>query len=207
MMGADHLRVASPEVEDRLAHAGWILDAGNPYFEWLLGGPSRSRSALRDWLDSPQSELSADRIRAVRTQSGETIGGFIAIAAEDLAACRKNDLVRMMRSTPSQDRAGLMERLRTSRDAFAPVAPDRLYLSRIGLSPRHRGRGLGVHLVDAFLGWAQEAGHRRLRLDVCAANEPALRAYRRRGFEIVDRRRLQPLDVDYLAMERIDADG
>ncbi len=51
------------------------------------------------------------------------------------------------------------------------------------VAPDARGRGLGDRLVEAVIRDARERGYRELRLDVADGNRPALRLYRRHGFE------------------------
>jgi ribosomal protein S18 acetylase RimI-like enzyme len=63
-------------------------------------------------------------------------------------------------------------------------------LMYMGLAPESRGRGLGLQ-VTAYAQWlARVAGIARIVLAVDAANTPALRMYRRAGFEMWDRRRV-----------------
>jgi len=50
------------------------------------------------------------------------------------------------------------------------------------VAPEARGAGVGDALVAAVVAWARQAGHRRLRLEVADANEPAIRLYSRAGF-------------------------
>jgi GNAT superfamily N-acetyltransferase len=45
-----------------------------------------------------------------------------------------------------------------------------------------RGQGVGGLLVQEFITWARERGAARLRVQAYAANEPAIRLYRRHGF-------------------------
>ena len=50
------------------------------------------------------------------------------------------------------------------------------------LAVRHKGRGHGVRLVEAFLLRAQELGIRNVFLEVAAGNLAAIRTYQRCGF-------------------------
>lgn len=50
------------------------------------------------------------------------------------------------------------------------------------VSPRYRGRNLGGRLVEEFFGWSRERGASRFHVSAYAANEAAIRFYRRHGF-------------------------
>jgi len=65
---------------------------------------------------------------------------------------------------------------------------DRAELVYLGLVPEARGQGLGRALVHRAVRSAVEMGARRLGLAADAGNEPALRLYRRTGFEESHRR-------------------
>lgn len=52
-----------------------------------------------------------------------------------------------------------------------------------------RGRGVGAALLTDAIAWAEGAGITRIELYVYARNEPAIRLYKRFGFEIEGRRR------------------
>ncbi|HLJ98917.1 MAG TPA: GNAT family N-acetyltransferase [Streptosporangiaceae bacterium] len=48
--------------------------------------------------------------------------------------------------------------------------------------PGLRGRNIGGRLVEAFFAWSRERGAKRFHVSAYAANEPAIRFYRRYGF-------------------------
>lgn len=48
--------------------------------------------------------------------------------------------------------------------------------------PGFRGRNLGSRMVEAFFAWSRERGAERFHVSAYAANEPAIRFYRRHGF-------------------------
>ena len=48
-----------------------------------------------------------------------------------------------------------------------------------------RGDGIGSRLVAYFVDWARERGAARVQVDAYAANEGALRFYRRHGFALL----------------------
>lgn len=55
-------------------------------------------------------------------------------------------------------------------------------IQNIGITPGHRGRGVGSALITAALAGFQQSGLPRAYLEVTAQNESALRLYKRLGF-------------------------
>jgi ribosomal protein S18 acetylase RimI-like enzyme len=58
-------------------------------------------------------------------------------------------------------------------------------IQNVGITPPHRGRGLGSCLLLAALAGFRRAGLARVYLEVTADNEGAIRLYRRLGFATV----------------------
>jgi ribosomal protein S18 acetylase RimI-like enzyme len=58
-------------------------------------------------------------------------------------------------------------------------------IQNVGITPPHRGRGLGSCLLLAALAGFRQAGLARVYLEVTADNEGAIRLYRRLGFATV----------------------
>jgi hypothetical protein len=58
-------------------------------------------------------------------------------------------------------------------------------IQNIGITPPHRGRGLGTCLLLQALAGFRQAGLPRVYLEVTADNEGAIRLYRRLGFATV----------------------
>lgn len=61
-------------------------------------------------------------------------------------------------------------------------------LEFVVVAPQQRGKGIARRLMQAWVGWAREAGAEELLLEVRASNEAALRLYRGLGFEEQGRR-------------------
>ena len=74
----------------------------------------------------------------------------------------------------------IVARLSLGRDPH----PASRHVADLGLmvAESHRRRGIGVALLDRAVGWAREAGVRKLELHVFPWNEPALRLYEVYGF-------------------------
>lgn len=58
-------------------------------------------------------------------------------------------------------------------------------IQNIGVTPLHRGRGLGTRLIYRALAGFQEVGMRRAYLEVTAQNQSAIDLYHRMGFRKV----------------------
>jgi len=58
-------------------------------------------------------------------------------------------------------------------------------IQNIGITPFHRGRGIGKSLVSAALLGFEQVGIQRAGLEVTAENDIAIRLYRRLGFRTV----------------------
>ncbi|MFD1824846.1 MULTISPECIES: GNAT family N-acetyltransferase [Mumia] len=67
-------------------------------------------------------------------------------------------------------------------DLVAPGSGDALYVHGLMVRRLHRGRGLGVVLLEWAEARAREAGRAYLRLDTAAANAALRTYYRDRGF-------------------------
>src|SRR5262249_24078432 len=86
-----------------------------------------------------------------------------------------------------EDRAVFLARRGGADAGLALGAPHREHpgdavLAAMWVAPDARGTGLGEALIRAVAGWARDAGHRAVRLDVSDTNEPAIRLYARMGF-------------------------
>ena len=55
-------------------------------------------------------------------------------------------------------------------------------IQNVGITPQHRGRGVGTALITAALIGFQQAGLSRAYLEVTAQNDRAVRLYKRLGF-------------------------
>ena len=73
--------------------------------------------------------------------------------------------------------------MRVGHAELVRVDADRSRLVRVGVSPRHRARGVGRRMMEAVLAEASVRGDWAVELNVYASNAPAVRLYRSLGFE------------------------
>jgi ribosomal protein S18 acetylase RimI-like enzyme len=74
------------------------------------------------------------------------------------------------------------------------IRGERGWIAGIGISPSHRGRGVGEELMRGVLAGAGERGLREVWLEVLVQNEPAIRLYEKLGFERVRELEVWSLD-------------
>jgi ribosomal protein S18 acetylase RimI-like enzyme len=199
-MSSNHVSHAGPAGDagtDRVSE--WLLDASNPYFEWLLGSRAVAERVLRRWTRRPSSEVSDARVTGL-VLDGDEVGGFIAMAGADIRRCRSADAVALASSAEWHDDPLVAARLKESRALFSLPPPEDCYVSRLGVARHMRGRRLGSPLLELCLDRMRTAGFERIRLDVSATNESALALYGTHGFVRDDARNAGPLT--YLALVR-----
>ena len=65
------------------------------------------------------------------------------------------------------------------------ISRSRANIQNIGVTPFHRGRGVGAAMIVTALSGLKQVGVTRVALEVTAVNESAVRLYRRLGFRSV----------------------
>ena len=175
----------------------WVHEAGNPYYDWFLGGPEAARKHLDTWMMRRSSEIAIARVTLLFEQ-GETRGGFIGLSGSELTKCRQADTLAVFKVTPRNVRDELTARIRLALDLFDRVDPGEFYLSKIWVPKAFRLKGKGHRLIEAFMAAGRAAGYHRFRLDVAAENTPAIKLYEDAGFEIA--RECASAGLSYVAM-------
>ena len=91
------------------------------------------------------------------------------------------------------------------------ASTDRFFISKIYLLAEERGRGYASRVVDFYEALCRERGLSAMYLTVNKHNELGIRAYKGRGFEVIDS---VEADIgegfimdDYIMEKRVEADG
>jgi ribosomal protein S18 acetylase RimI-like enzyme len=186
--------------------APWVHQASNPFADWYYGDAEVALEVITEWMARPSSELHLGRAILLSDEGkSDPIGCLIGMGGEALAACRAADFVAFCEELGSgaEAEAVIEEVLPVARRLFPPVAHDAFYISRVVVDPSRRGAGLGRALVERTIEARRAQGFKRFRLDVSADNEPALRAYRALGFQVVATAESPAHALRYHAMERV----
>lgn len=176
----------------------WVREADRPYYDVFLRGTDLDRIIAR-WLRRNSSELALRRTRLLIADD-RIAGGYIAVAGGDLSGCRQADLLDLAREMSDHSYTDLRARMDDLDDLFAPVEEHDFYLSKLGVLPRMKGRGLNKELMDDCLHRARQGGFGRVRLDVAEEREQTRAFYETYGFEPIYRGKAKQSDLRYLSM-------
>jgi ribosomal protein S18 acetylase RimI-like enzyme len=173
-------------IEERISSVlSLIYEASTPYFDWLFGGPSAALPIIESRMRSPESEMSIRDTVVWAGPEGDVVGCYIAMPGAEVERRRKVDAVAYLQYVGRAGRALLLQRMRESRELFAPVQREEFYLGKIAIRSDLRGRGHGRSLVEQFCSIGAARGHRGFVLDVNSANTAAIGLYRSVGFRVV----------------------
>ncbi len=161
----------------------WVLAASYPYYEWLLGSPELAQSTVSKWMKRQSSEIFIRRVRFVLCDS-EIAGGYLGMPGHELKKARMADAEALWADADESGRAALLQRIASTANLFPPVQDDEYYMSKFGLNPSARGRGRAWRIAKEAIRDVFSQGYTRLRLDVRADNEVAIRIYKALGFEL-----------------------
>lgn len=175
----------------------WVVDAGNPYFDWFFGKGEAPRRIER-WMHRASSEVAIGRVMVAELDGG-AIGGYIAVAGRELPTCRIADGVATL-AEAGENSSAVRARMEMARDLFPAVAAEDLYLSKLGLLRQHRRKGFARGLIERFLYHGRAQGFDSFRLDVFAGHHRAIALYRLAGFQVVSEAVIPGTSMGYLAM-------
>jgi ribosomal protein S18 acetylase RimI-like enzyme len=197
----DPAQLSLPETDLMTHIRPWVTEAANPYLTCLCGGVSEATSFIRDALSRSSSELWIGRARLM-TDAEIPVGGYIALAGEELVSCRQADLFALLKRATPEGRAAVRVFLEQTKSLFTPVPPGVTYLSKIGVIPSARRQGLASRLLEDWLHRGAEAGINDFQLDVASENRGAIALYRRYGFEVLGQCESPAYDLHYLTMAK-----
>lgn len=148
------------------------------------------REPIDDEADSPPRETAGGDPWIVEEMSREDLGAVLAIERRCFPS-------PWPRSAFEQELKSSYGRCLVARQTAGPargyvmfwILQDEILINNIAVDPDHRRRGIGGRLLDTALAQGGEARCRIAYLEVRPSNESAIHLYRRRGFEVIGRRR------------------
>ena len=197
------LTVSDGREADADAVVALVREAHGPYYDFCFSGAAAYLDAyLGASVRDPLCELFVGR--ALVARSGDIAGGVaVTSTAAELAAFGRRDAY-ILRSVLPRDKASeVFGRMRTAAAMFSPPGPESLYLARLAVDKRLRGRGVGAALLEAVCERCAERGLSAIELHVAATNETAIGFYAGSGFVGRGHAASASLDLpDYLHMYR-----
>ncbi|TXD36570.1 GNAT family N-acetyltransferase [Lujinxingia vulgaris] len=191
----------TPDLERRIAELlTWVRPAGQPYDDALLQGADIDKTLSR-WMLRDNSEITLQRARLLMLDD-RIAGGYIALSGTELRTARQADLLDVARHMGEGSYAMLRERVERLRELFAPLEDNDFVITRLGLHPDHRGRGLCHALIEDYLRRGRQGGFRRARVDVPETHRAGLDLCRAYGFDTAYRGKSNDGKLKYLTMVR-----
>src|SRR5437764_895391 len=159
-----------------------VHESGSPFVDWFFGGSAQARSALSQWMARPSSEAFIRRA-TLRLVDDQVVGGLICLPGSEVASCRVADA--MAAAKLAEVRQDVATRLRAAQALFPEVEPTDFYISRMWVSPEHRGWTHGLAIVRECLEAGRRSGFHRVRADTCSTNRGAHGLVKYFGFDFV----------------------
>ena len=187
-------------MEDGRAYAGYLDEAAEGFFRFMLGG--HAADVIATAFTEPDHDLSYQNVTFA-----ERDGAIVGMVSGYTAAQhrRSSDL-------PLRQAAGRQNlRFRVVSTVFSPlfrimdqIGDDDYYLQAIAVDPAIRGEGIGSVLMDCVEERALVSSSTRVTLHVSANNAVARQFYERRGMIVESQwpRRLVIPKLRFLQMSR-----
>lgn len=197
---ADEFRCLAedPDRERYLEHVlSWAYLANKPYLDWLFGGETESKEALRYWHLSDVSENSLRNVW-LYFRDERPFGGIICLPGEDLVRARKSDAISLLRIVPAERRPAVLERLKACAHLFEYPRDDEFYQAKMGVIPESRGTGIGKKIFGMSIDIGAEMGFKKFRGDVHVENLAALKVYQSWGYQVGPENRCEVSGLAYV---------
>ncbi len=158
------------------------VDADPSFFAMLGQACPDYEARILQLLEDPSSDMSGNWLCL---QGEQPIGLLVAYP---LAEVKDRQLVSLRHFLKGvENKAAFRQALGAFAARKDPIdMADALYLTRIHVSPTHRGTGVGGFLMSKLLGLQAEGGHAVCTLHVRADNPGAIALYQRHGFTWID---------------------
>ena len=173
------VRAANPSVHEGLAFAGYVDEAFEGLFGFMLG--RKVAEIVASAYTQPGHDFSYQN--TVFAERDGTIVGMATGYTAEQHRRTSNQALKLAASKNSLSKIGAV--LLCFRLRFLGTDTDGdFYLQAIAVDKEYRGKGIGTELMDAIENRARECGSTRLFLDAAARNEGARRFYERRGMNV-----------------------
>jgi ribosomal protein S18 acetylase RimI-like enzyme len=191
-----------PATSERDAVLALTALASAPYDAFVWDTPDRAREvAVRLW-DSGAGEVTPASCLIWR-ETEHVAGALVLLDGRQLRRARISAALALSRTDGFSLSDNERERAACAATALLQVANESLYLARIAVGARWRGRGVARRMVEFLTASAATVATRSVYLEVDAENTAAIALYRSAGFDALttvrvtgpDHRRLELLQM------------
>ena len=165
------------------AYLALELEASAPYTSFVYEDRAQAERVQRLLFDRGAAEF-ARAYGWVCLADGDIVGMIAFASGDDLQKSRLKAAFGLRAAGREELTADVVRRISLAGRTLARIGSGDLYLSRIAVAERHRGRGVGRELLAHYESVAQALGARRLVLEVSPSHEAAIRLYERAGFAV-----------------------
>lgn len=140
-----------------------LYQAGQHYYDWLIGDRRVAEAVIREHLNWRDSEIFHERVR-IYTIGDEVVAGYVALSGPELqqSQCQLHDLWALMKGVPEPDRPDFKHRLESISEVFPAMPMDQFIGSRMWVLPSKRGRTIGREILDDIAECGRRGGFSRV---------------------------------------------
>lgn len=156
--------------------------ASAPYDAFVWDSPSRARLVAQRLWDAGAGEVTPGTCTVWRDALG-IVAVLAGLDGRQLQRARLRSAMVLSRSEDFVVSESERSRAGIAATTLLPVPHHALYLARLAVHPRARGKGIGPQLLAPFLDLAVSRDDASIWLEVAGDNPTAIRLYERSGFE------------------------
>ena len=162
----------------RARHLAALAMSAQPVFYEAF---QAERGALVNAVAAQLAEPGFDTelVFALRRDDGADLAVITGLPLAALASAQMASTAALLKLAAAPDRKAVMARLRSYSAGIEAIADDGHYVSRVGVAPESRGRGLARRAMRDYV---ERLGARKVHLHVRCDNAPAIAVYRSLGY-------------------------
>lgn len=171
---------------DTLKVSGLIYETDNNVFNFFFGNKENAAQKIEKLILAENNTLSHQRIMVV-TGNNEMVQGILVYSCGDEA--KKMDEFKVLRQN-----LNLIDVLKFvimewwDSHFLANLNKEDFYLACVAVDEEARGKGIGTFILKQAIDFARKHGFKRAVLDVDINNKGAYKLYKRRGFNVFNKK-------------------
>lgn len=167
-----------------------LYQAGQHYYDWLIGDRQVAEDVIRENLGRPSSEIFHRHVR-VYTIDDEVVAGYVALTGPEFkkGQCQLRDLWALMKCVPEPSQPELKHRLKLLSEVFPAMPTDQFIGSRMWVLPTKRARTTGREILDDIAQCGRRSGFSQVHGYVAENNTSMISLLLSLGWKVAPLRR------------------